>query len=55
MDNPLAALGQLDPAAGSAEHVGPGVYGIGQQVMDGVVDRRLPNDVAARGTMIGGG
>jgi hypothetical protein len=55
MDNLLAALSQLNPAGGSAEHIGPGVNGIGQQVMDRVVDRRLPNDVPALGTIIGSG
>ena len=52
MGNLLAALNQLNPAAGSAEHVGPAVNGIGQQVMDSVVDRRLPNDVPALGAVI---
>src|SRR3954463_2545407 len=37
MDNLLAALNQLNPAAGPAERVGPAVNGIGQQVMDSVV------------------
>src|SRR5687767_7458195 len=34
MDDLLAALNQLNPAAGPAERVGPAVDGIGQQVMD---------------------
>ena len=55
MDNLLAALNQLNPAAGPAERVGSSINGIGQQVMDSVVDRRLPNDVPALGAIIGGG
>ncbi|KJB91053.1 hypothetical protein N826_30340 [Skermanella aerolata KACC 11604] len=52
MGNLLAALNQLNPAAGPAERVGPSINGIGQQVMDSVVDRRLPNDVPALGAVI---
>src|SRR5262249_8914662 len=43
----LAARLDCHTAAGSAERVGAAVDRIGQDVMDGIVDRQLPDDAAA--------
>ena len=43
----LASVGNADPATGPAKHIGPGVNRIGQDMMDGIVNRELPDDAAS--------
>src|SRR5271167_119330 len=43
----LAPIGNTDPAMGPAKRIRPGVYRVGQDMMDGVVDRQLPNEAAS--------
>ena len=42
----LAPIGNTDPATGPAKRIRPGVNRVGQDMMDGVVNRQLPNEVA---------
>lgn len=48
-NHPFAPVLHADPAAGATEGIGPAVDRVGQQVMDGVVDRQLPHDARPLG------
>ena len=45
--NTLAPIGNTDPATGPTERVGPGVNRVGQDMMDCIVTRQLPNEAAS--------
>src|SRR4051812_32252946 len=42
----LAPIGNTDPATGPAERIRPGVNRVGEDMMDGVVNRQFPNQTA---------
>src|SRR4051795_5585429 len=42
----LAPIGNTDPATGPAERIRPGVNRVGQDMMDGIVNRQFPNQAA---------
>ena len=51
--DPLAAGLDRDAASGAAEGIGAGIDRVGQQVVQGVVDRQLPDHLAAFRTVFG--
>ena len=42
----LTTIGDTDPATGPAERIRPGIDRVGQNMMDGIVNRQLPNQAA---------
>src|SRR3954447_26366724 len=46
-DHTLAPIGNTDPATGPPKRIRPGVNWVGQDMMDGVVNRQLPNQAAS--------
>jgi hypothetical protein len=42
----LAPIGNTDPATGPAKRIRPCVNRVGQDMMDGVINRQLPNQAA---------
>ena len=46
-DHTLAPIGNTDPATGPAKRIRPCVNRVGQDMMDGVVNRQLPNQAAS--------
>ena len=51
-DNALATCLDRHPAAGSAERIGAGVDGIGQDVVDGVVDEAASTRCCGRSATV---
>ena len=45
-DHTFAPIGNADPAPGPAKRVRPGINRVGQDMMDGVVNRQFPNQAA---------
>ena len=43
----LAPIGDADPATGPAKCIRPGVNRVGEDMMDGVVNRQFPNQTAS--------
>ena len=46
-DHTFAPIGNADPAPGPAKRVRPGINRVGQDMMDGVVNRQFPDQAAS--------